>query len=1096
MDLNASIKQRESEQAEAVRSLNDRDAELKKKEEVVRTQTTSQDKRRIELDIEVQCFDARMMELRKREDRLSIEESKNGRVRAILCGALTTLGPIEDFEDEILQKSKDIAVIESRISRLEEQLEIECQTKAEQMQTIDNLNGLNGGKARQINTLVKDIRDKEKAIQAHLRTITERGEQINDHLGKLDFLEYANRQLQLTLNASDNTLKDRVGEVERLTIQVKDAESSSVAQQQGHNVVAQQLQDVQSEVHSLRAAKKEMETLRKQMESLQTTTAAEAAAKQNRIAQLETKMQERELCLTQQISSSNEKLQKMDETLTSEEQRRSKLESDKKALGEHAMCLERSLAETQQEVEGLQQVNEQSRAQISELSEDAEKKQEEITKWQNQVTNANKLLVTEKNTTSRLRNERNSNQKQVSQFSAQATKDKEQVEDLLVRLSTKQQQVTDLSSRLSTGQKQILALSTQLDTERQRVEAFSSQLDTEKEQVAALSSKLGTIQQQVTHFETLQQGHMVRDEEFRKQSTQYKSLEGAFNEIKTTKQALEKERNKLCDNLQKFRDHDRKWNAIEARSREMLESQDDFIKKCKSVVTKVSKDQQPIESLETALNFMQDLVDGMLFNKEVAIKIFQMLSPSQSKPSVTHSGTDILNAVLHGTEKLFEEMAGLLDQIDQGKSSETKLTDSLKASNDEIVRLKSELAEAEKARESMVVVASKDLQLSKEQYSATVKANEELQLQLSQIKEDKRKLQDRGESTRLELTKAKKVGDEWRAESTQWKMKYQASQATVSDHTSEIAELRRLQDQLDSEKIIMQSDYDEMDSRLVSMERESDKLKKQHQDSQKLAANQTGEISHMMQLLASQKDRHTGEIQSLTKELTASRRHVADLQHRYDQVSGMSSGRSRTVLPRDNIETDKRTTLRRSNQQEEQDTSDMVTTEQDSVLDDTRQRKRTRTARATPRPSHARTSVTGGSSSAEANGANPNNEPWIAIDEFRDDTFRYGALPQALFDKVRQQMELWDSKKGPGSTTGSWTEGAKGRAKGQVKCAHHFTQHEGSNMGLGHACDKCDQRRLVSVGLLEGKVQLRPLVLSNRGAASKADMEYWVRAAP
>ncbi|KAL9043018.1 MAG: hypothetical protein Q9180_000167 [Flavoplaca navasiana] len=1090
-DLVTLIDEQQNQLASVKRSSDERVEQLNKQESDFRAREDAQKQRRADLASGIRHHSDRESQLTKREHQSLVDAYNNKRDRAILSEALDSLRHAmgllhldEEFPD-MLQESRDVAaVVEARISGLEARLSQEQETNTSHVGTIKYWKHINNGISTEVNTLRHAVSDKEHAIQAHLQSIGERDDQIGNYVEKIDSLEQTILGIRQTNEAYSSALKISSDEVNRLGARIRELEGSLDSQCKAKDEMESRMKE-DSEIQN-------QEIIR--LRELHTTAITDAATKHNRIAQLESEGQEQELCLVQHTSSSNEKLKKMEEILKAEEQQVSKLESDKKDLEEHVIGLEESLNQTQQEVKGLQQVNDQARAQISELCNNAEKKQQEAAEWQKQSLDTNQLLVTEKNTTSRLRNERNSNQKQVRDLSTRATKDKDQVEDLLAQLSAKQQQVTDLSSQLSTEQKQILALSTQLDTERQKVEDFSSQLNTEKEQVETLSSKLGTIQQQVTHLETLQQGHMVRDEEFRKQSTQYKSLKGAFDEMKTTKQALEKERNKLCDNLQKFRDHDRNWNAIEARSREMLESQEDFIKKCESLVTKVSKDQQPIDSLETALNCLQNLVDSMLFDKEVATKIFQMLFQSQPNPSIIEDGTSVLTTVLHGTEKLFEEMAGLLDQITQGESSEAKLTNSLKASNDEVVRLKLELAEAEKARESMVVAASKDLQLSKEQYTTTVKANEELQLQLSQIDQDKRTLQVGHRTTRLELTKARSIGDEWKAESSEWKKRFQASQATLSDYTSEIAELKRLQDQLESERTNLQSDYDDIDSTLVSVERESDKLKKQHQDSQKLLADKNGEISHMMQLLASQKDRHSGEIQSLTKDLTASRRHLADLQHQYDQISGISSGRGPTVPSRNSIETNKRTTLRWSDQQEEQDASDMVTTEQDSVLNDTRQRKRTRTARATPGPSHVRTGVPGGSSSAEANDANLDEEPWIAINEFRNDTFRYGALPQALFDKVRQQMELWDSKKGPGSTTGSWTEGAKGRAKGQVKCAHHFAQHDGSNMGLGYACDKCDQRRLVCVGLLEGKVQLRPLVPSNRGAASKADMEYWVRA--
>ncbi|KAI4268803.1 MAG: hypothetical protein LQ337_007639 [Flavoplaca oasis] len=124
---------------------------------------------------------------------------------------------------------------------------------------------------------------------------------------------------------------------------------------------------------------------------------------------------------------------------------------------------------------------------------------------------------------------------------------------------------------------------------------------------------------------------------------------------------------------------------------------------------------------------------------------------------------------------------------------------------------------------------------------------------------------------------------------------------------------------------------------------------------------------------------------------------------------------------------------------------------------------------------------------------NPDQEPWIKIDEFRRHAFTYGQIPPALFDRIRQQMNVWDGKKGPDAAGGSWRDGAKGRSKGHVKCANCFANHDGSDMRLAYACKKCEERHLVCVGVLHGEVQIQPLLPIERRGASKADLAYWVR---
>ncbi|KAL8888121.1 MAG: hypothetical protein Q9215_004410 [Flavoplaca cf. flavocitrina] len=124
---------------------------------------------------------------------------------------------------------------------------------------------------------------------------------------------------------------------------------------------------------------------------------------------------------------------------------------------------------------------------------------------------------------------------------------------------------------------------------------------------------------------------------------------------------------------------------------------------------------------------------------------------------------------------------------------------------------------------------------------------------------------------------------------------------------------------------------------------------------------------------------------------------------------------------------------------------------------------------------------------------NPDPEPWIPIGQLRHPAYTYDPIPPILFDRVRQQMKVWDGKKGPDAAGGSWREGAKGRSKGEVKCANSFANHDGSDMKLGYACGKCQERGLVCVGVLRDEVQIQPLLPTERLGASKADMAYWVR---
>ena len=167
-----------------------------------------------------------------------------------------------------------------------------------------------------------------------------------------------------------------------------------------------------------------------------------------------------------------------------------------------------------------------------------------------------------------------------------------------------------------------------------------------------------------------------------------------------------------------------------------------------------------------------------------------------------------------------------------------------------------------------------------------------------------------------------------------------------------------------------------------------------------------------------------------------------------------------------------------------------------SIRTDARPHKRTTTMRANETANTVKRLTEAGKNERPPvlpENINPDPEPWIKIDEFRQHPFTYGQLPPTLFIRIRNQMKMWDGKKGPDAAGGSWRDGAKGRSKGQVKCANCFTNHDGSDMRLGYACKKCEERRLVCVGVLHGEVQIQPLLPTERRGASKADLAYWVR---
>ncbi|KAI4256836.1 MAG: hypothetical protein LQ352_001916 [Teloschistes flavicans] len=75
-----------------------------------------------------------------------------------------------------------------------------------------------------------------------------------------------------------------------------------------------------------------------------------------------------------------------------------------------------------------------------------------------------------------------------------------------------------------------------------------------------------------------------------------------------------------------------------------------------------------------------------------------------------------------------------------------------------------------------------------------------------------------------------------------------------------------------------------------------------------------------------------------------------------------------------------------------------------------------------------------------------NEEPWIAVESIRAPAFTYSDLPQAVFDLIRRQMDVWDIRRS------DWADNKRSNG---FKCAGQYAHHKSSKMLHGHACDTC-----------------------------------------
>lgn len=142
-------------------------------------------------------------------------------------------------------------------------------------------------------------------------------------------------------------------------------------------------------------------------------------------------------------------------------------------------------------------------------------------------------------------------------------------------------------------------------------------------------------------------------------------------------------------------------------------------------------------------------------------------------------------------------------------------------------------------------------------------------------------------------------------------------------------------------------------------------------------------------------------------------------------------------------------------------------------------------------PTHRGRPRTYGKSRAQSNALQPDTvqdgaEPWYDVDDVRVPGFRYGELPDAVFETIKRQMT---EKDGWDSCRAEWSNGT---AKGDVKCADRFAHKLGSYMEDGYACEDCMRNQLVCVAVRRGSIQIRPLRPQQRGIATKAEMAYWV----
>ncbi|KAL9033864.1 MAG: hypothetical protein Q9180_005723, partial [Flavoplaca navasiana] len=986
----------------------------------------------------------------------------------------------ERSDEDILQESKDIAeVIQCRLLSLQADLRNERETSTGHLETVNYWKRVSIDNSRQINSLKNDVTRRENSVQAHIKTIAGKDTEIAEHLGRIDYLQESHQRIQEKFDESNSTLTNRTEESERLATRVQELEAYAKSQEERFEEVKERLQDAESKYNSLESAKEEVESRLKEASEahrreiieagkLQTATVAEAAKQQEQSERIEAEGQQRESHLTRDIASLKGKLQRMEETLSAEKQRVLRLEDDKTIFQEHVRGLEDTYNKAQVEVSELRNVNAAAQAQLSKLEKDFEGMKQEASKTQDQLATTSKALATEKATGSRLRNERNNCQTQIQKLSEQRQMDQQRIKDLSAQVHEREAQTRHLKalqegydSRDHDYRKQSemhATLKAELDDVkiakqgmqderdklrndlREAIDAVSNwkaidvrsvaledvqlefiagfnqvfmQLSANHQPVDCLESALGLTRDLVKSIVSEME---VTTKIFRTLLPSQPVTTIGIGELNSMLQAIEA----LYEDMAGIADEKEKYAGL-------LEKHDHEIARLRTEVGKALKEQ-----------------GSMKEQHSVKVKEVQELRDRLSQVSEHEKDLqEQYNSTLHNlgaAEKNAEQWRSKYDQALTEPQEATQKISALQNEYDQAIEdnqyLKSKDAVSQDTL-NMVIQESAELQEKYDACEENLRNSESHVTQLMQSLEDLEKTKDT----------LQKEFDDFKHNhptivSSDWKEQFETSQRMITEKIRENIKMKSAMDTATAEKQELHEEVDLLRDRLVEIDEKRASFESFMNAEIQRNSYLKEEVNELRLDRNEWKRKYEASQTSLSERARDNTGHTTSVQPRYSQTSDMSSGSSQIHSTRHSLERNKRSTPPGSEEPSEPDNSDTVATEHNSMKD-MGQRKRTRTAPPTAGPSQGNFSVTGAPPSANILGTNRNEEPWIAIDTFRNSTFTYGDLPQALFNTVRQQMDLWDSKKGPGNNTGSWTEGAKGRAKGQVKCAHHFAQHDG-----------------------------------------------------
>ncbi|KAL8724961.1 MAG: hypothetical protein Q9166_007654 [cf. Caloplaca sp. 2 TL-2023] len=1034
VELIASNKRQEEEQVKIADIWTDRRVELDKKEAELRDSHNQQMKRQEELKNGFEAHDEREAKLREGESSATRIFHNNNRDRLALDEALASLRVItgrfnryDDTLDGLSQDAKGVAaMVKTEILGLNERIKLEHDLAQEHSQRADRWFDENNNRMDELKELEKEITSREDAIQHHLRTIHRQKNQMQEDLGCI-------QGLRLNIDSLTTSNADHRREVEQLNSKVETLCLLSKAQAQELTLVKNERKERKAKLNDLECENQMLMTLtNQQAEYLQQrkdaslTELAEAkselATKQQRIDEIEIlhKTSATDLAaVKEQLASEQENAE---ESLTHREQ----LEQEIEGLLSQLTVIETSL-KTEQENSVI----------IKAKLEAAEAGEKDLI---TQLTEAKKLLTAA--------------EQEAARTSVQSREDYERCH----------------------REKQ--AVGVQLGEAQQNLKDLQQKMSVLKDELKSKAGELLSVQQESTkQAASLEAWH-----------TTAKSLSATCDIEQTQKPELSQDPEAFGVLMKGVLD----WFSTEGSGIiDLCETilpdrpQREYFPEAAQIVTEWGK-----KAIMETQDMRQTIAKLLKANQGFSRAEQQLLEKDRKK----QREIDRLQQQSQVKEESYKaELLALTQEQDRAQEKN-------KSKDDEVSTLWRQLQQL-RAKEKLDQAALKDITKDRDELQRRVSAGDD---QLTKLQEQLQQFQAIDRST---LSIVEQERDRYR-------LLYESSQVEVQQKLREICDI---QDQI-------QAKEESHQAKLSYITKQLHRSREEHQSSQDLAqakANKVVQLESQLDRLSQENDSLTTDLSNVNGEhgrlqlkLNASDAaskvqgdKVNSLQERLKDLNKSCSEvcKERTKIKETlsrterDLQASENRNVALQRELEEQRQARMVPPSDKNLPkrkaaanSDLVDHDDVTESRMSPPSKRRRSNKASQSASRVSNQmiehsriqtSDDGDDDFIDIRQLRDRNFTYGGLPTALFHRIRQQMEKWDSIRS------NWMQGT---SAGDPRCAHRFANRNASGMEEGQACAHCVKNKFVCLAVRKNQLQIQALPSDIRGQATKDEMAYWV----